>query len=210
MITLGIAEDHKMFRETLGHTLEDDGDYEVVFQVKDGVDLLDKLNCLPMPDVILLDVKMPNIDGPTVVKMIREEYGCVPKILVLSMFKENALVLEMINNGANGYITKSIGFDELKKVITKVHMNGLYISPDISSYVSFELQHTKQVLKQTEIEILKLICKEHTNQEISDLLDIPLTTINTYRTRMIEKLGVKNSIGLVIYAIKCGIHWVEF
>ena len=208
MIKLAIAEDHNVLRTALVNLLNDNSDFSVIIDVPNGQELLVRMSDQNLPDLILIDVEMPILDGPTTVKKVREVYGEKVKIIGLSVHRELRLVQEMLESGANGYVSKAANHDELFSAIHKVMKFEFYLSSDISHYINTaDLPENKDMsLTETEEAILKLICNQHTNQEIADALGVSRNTVNTYRTRMIAKLRVKNSIGLVLYAIKNGLH----
>ena len=211
MIKLGIVEDHRILRTAMVNLLNDHDDFEIVIEAANGQVLLDLLDRSNLPDVILVDVEMPVMDGPTTVKKYRKTYGTEVKLLGLSVHKEPRLVNEMIQNGANGFVTKAASSIELFQAIKTVYNSGFYVSRDIASYLkSSDLPKlTDQTLNSKEEKILKLICQQKTNEQIAQQLNLSRNTVNTYRTRMIEKLQVKNTVGLVLYAIKSGLYWVE-
>ncbi len=210
MIKIAVAEDHNVLRTALVNLINDNPNYEVIYDVANGQELLTRISDINFPDLILLDVEMPIMDGPSTVLKLRSLYGEKIKLLGLSVHKEIRLVREMLDNGANGYVSKAASSEELFTAIDKVMKLEFYVSSDISNYLksASKPEFIDQQLSEREEAILKLICFEKTNQEISDELGISRNTVNTYRTRMLEKLGVKNSIGLVLYAIKKGIHRV--
>lgn len=211
MIKLGIVEDHRILRTAMVNLINDHDDFEVIIEASNGQELLDLLDRSALPDVILVDVEMPIMDGPTTVKKYRSQFGTEVKLLGLSVHKEPRLVNEMIQNGANGFVTKAASSTELFLAIKKVIQSGYYVSRDIASFLkSSDLPMlSDQMLNSKEERILKLICQQKTNEEIAVELKLARNTVNTYRTRMIEKLQVKNSVGLVLYAIKSGLYWVD-
>ncbi len=211
MIKLGIVEDHRILRTAMVNLLNDHDDFEIIIEAANGQVLLDLLDRSNLPDVILVDVEMPVMDGPTTVKKYRSTYGNEVKLLGLSVHKEPRLVNEMIQHGANGFVTKAASSLELFQAIKTVYNSGFYVSRDIASYLkSTDLPRlSDQKLNPKEEKILKLICEQKTNEQIAVQLKLSRNTVNTYRTRMIEKLQVKNTVGLVLYAIKSGLYWVE-
>ncbi len=211
MIKLGIVEDHQILRTAMVNLLNDHDDFDIVVEAFNGIDLLEKINPEKLPEVILIDVEMPEMDGPTTVLKYRELYGNQSKLLGLSVHKEPRLINEMIQNGSNGFVTKSVSSEELFHAIKKVRSQGFYVSRDIAKFLKSSEQPVLQdsLLNETEEKILRLICLEKKNDEIAKELSLSRNTINTYRTRMLEKLNVKNSVGLVLYAIKSGIYWID-
>lgn len=205
MYKIAIVDDHEILRNGISDLINDKKDYSIVLEAENGLDLLNRINPKAIPDVFLVDVEMPVMDGPSTVKKLRRKYGKRIKILGLSSHKEIWLINEMIDNGANGYVSKAATADDLVNAISKVKRNDFYLSKDISLILK-EYKNTglKPKLNDKELAILKLICLEKTNPEISKILNMPRTTINTYRTRMIEKVGAINVVGLVLYAVKHG------
>lgn len=210
-IKVGIAEDHALLRSALIGLINEHDLFEVVVDGGNGLLLLENLVEATFPDVLLVDVEMPELDGPSTVTEIRNIYGDDVVILGLSVHKETRLVSEMIDNGANGFITKGASSDELFEGMRKALHAGFYLSKDIAQYFNGKnLIHPYGIkLNENEEVIIRLICEEKTNEEIADILCLTRNTINTYRTRLIEKLKVKNSVGLVIYALKNGLFRVE-
>jgi two-component system, NarL family, invasion response regulator UvrY len=211
MIKIGIVEDHRILRTAMVNLINDHDDFEVVIKAPNGQVLLDSLDRSALPDVILVDVEMPVMDGPTTVKNYRATFGEEVKLLGLSVHKEPRLVNEMIQHGANGFVTKAASSTELFQAIKKVYNAGFYVSRDFAGFLkSSDLPKlSDQTLNKKEERILKLICQQKTNEQIASDLNLSRNTVNTYRTRMIDKLQVKNTVGLVLYAIKSGLYWVE-
>jgi len=195
MIKLGIVEDHRILRTAMVNLLNDHDDFEITIEAGNGEVLMDLLDRSSLPDV----------------KKYRSLYGNEVKLLGLSVHKEPRVVNEMIQNGANGFVTKAASSLELFQAIITVYNSGFYVSRDIASYLkSTDLPRlSDQKLNPKEERILKLICEQKTNEQIAQQLKLSRNTVNTYRTRMIEKLQVKNTVGLVLYAIKSGLYWVE-
>jgi len=202
-----IVEDHSLLRTSFVNLINDEDDFTVVLEAVNGKDLLNKMNPTTLPDVILVDVEMPEMDGPQTVLELRKRYGKKPRILGLSVHKEVRLISQMLNNGANGYVSKAASAEELFTAIQKVLKVGFYLSKDVSVIMKASKAFTSLNVKfnKKEEAILKLIFKEKSNPEIAQILDMPRATVNTYRTRMIEKAGVINSVGLVLFALKQGI-----
>lgn len=162
-------------------------------------------------DILLIDVQMPILDRPSTMASFRTIFNDTNIILDLSVDKEARLVSEMIKKGANGYITKGVSSEELFKGMRKVLKTGFYLSRDVAEYFkkSQTIEFKEQKLTEKEQVILKLICIEKNNQEIAKLLSISRNTVNTYRTRMLEKLKANNTVGLVMYALKSGLCWID-
>lgn len=211
MKKIAIVEDHGILRTSFVNLINDEIGYTVILEAANGEELLTRLNPKNLPDVVIVDVEMPIMDGPQTVLELRKKHGTKIKILALSIHKEVRLINEMLQNGANGYISKAASAEELFTGIQKVINVGHYLSKDISSilkdsglFISYNPKLSKK-----EIAILKLICEEKGNPEIAEILNIPRSTVNTYRTRMIDKVGVTNSVGLVLFALKQGLYKME-
>lgn len=211
-IELALADDHTLFRKALKGMLEEYDEFKVCLEAADGQELLDKLNKGTMCDVILMDIEMPNLNGAGAVKAIRKTFGDEPSVLALSMHKEFFLIQEMLESGANGFLPKEASPEELKTAIDTVLHHGFYLNPEISRHLfggKYESEEEHEHLSENELNIIKLICDQKTNKEIATALNLSPNTINSYRTRILEKLEVVNTAGLVIYAIKSGIYQIQ-
>lgn len=207
-IHIALAENHHLIRSALVRHLNQEDGFEVVLSASNGQELINRLNDNALPDVVLIDINMPIMDGPTAIRALRAKYGHRFKILGLSVHTETVLVKSMLDAGADGYISKACQPKVLHNAIVHCLKNEIQLSSDISICLqqADKPSYLDLVLNQKEEAILKLICEEKTNKEISEALNISINTVNTYRTRMIEKLGVKNTVGLVIYAYKTGLY----
>lgn len=212
LIKLAIADDHKIFREGLKFTLEDYSQLNLIIEATNGKDLIAQITN-NKPDVILMDIKMPEMDGMQAITYIRQHFSDI-KILVLSMHNEDKYILNAMRLGASGYLLKNAEPEEIVEAIVNVHTKGFYFNDDLSATMAKELLginfmhrlHEKDArLNEREIEVLKLICEEYCNAEIADKLFLSVRTVEGYRTRLFEKVGSKNIAGLVIYAVKSGI-----
>lgn len=212
LIKLAIADDHKIFREGLKFTLEDYAQLNLIIEATNGKDLIAQI-INHKPDVILMDIKMPEMDGMQAITHIHQHFPDI-KILVLSMHNEDKYILNAMRLGASGYLLKNAEPEEILDAIVNVHTKGFYFNDDLSVTMAKELLginfmhrlHEKDArLNEREIEVLKLICEEYCNTEIADKLFLSVRTVEGYRTRLFEKVGSKNIAGLVIYAVKSGI-----
>jgi DNA-binding NarL/FixJ family response regulator len=212
VINLAIADDHKIFREGLKATLEDCTDLNLIFEAGNGIELVKQL-AVKSPDVVLMDIKMPEMDGMQATAYIHENFSHV-KVLALSMYNEDKYILNMMKAGASGYLLKNAEPQEIVDAIFTVYKKGFYFNEHLSITLIKQLmeKHThnskgkeETELNEREIEVLKLICQEKQNSEIADKLFLSVRTVEGYRTKLFEKTGSKNIVGLVIYAIKKGI-----
>lgn len=211
-IKLAIADDHKIFRNGLKATLEDCADLELILEASNGKELIGLLST-KTPDVILMDIKMPEMDGIQTAAYISQHFKQI-KILALSMFNEDKYIVDMMKAGATGYLLKNAEPEEIIEAISTVYHKGFYFNEHLSVTLIKQLFGSTRPdnqgspapdLNEREIEVLKLVCQECSNQEIADRIFLSVRTVEGYRARLFEKTGSKNLVGLVIYAIKKGI-----
>lgn len=213
-IKIVIADDHKLFRKGIIALLEDFDFIGEIEEASNGVELLQILaKTKLLPDVILLDLSMPVMDGVEAQQNIRKLYPDI-KIIILTMQDDEQYILHLIAEGVNGYLLKNAELDEMEKVIVKVVEKGFYFSDDISMKVLKNLNMKEKAefvfnpdFTERELQILELICKEYSNNEIANACDISIRTAEGYRQKLIEKSGAKNIAGLVVLALKY--KWVS-
>ncbi|MDO3626546.1 response regulator transcription factor [Mucilaginibacter sp. BT774] len=212
-INLAIADDHKIFRNGLKATLEDCPDFNLVIEASNGKELIGLL-ADRKPDIILMDIKMPEMDGMQTTAYVHEHFKDI-KVLALSMHNEDKYIVDMMKAGASGYLLKNAEPEEIIDAISTVYNKGFYFNEHLSVTLIKQLvgpgshsesggQHAVD-LNDREIEILRLVCQEYSNQEIADKIFLSVRTVEGYRARLFEKTGSKNLVGLVIFAIKRGI-----
>lgn len=208
LINLAIADDHKIFRKGLKAMLEDYDHLHLLFEVGNGQEMIRQLSS-NRPDVILMDIKMPEMDGLQATAYIHAQFPEI-KILALSMYNDDKYILDMIKAGASGYLLKNAEPEEIVAAIVMVYQKGFYFNDHLSGTLVKELLGNRAhqpvtgavELNEREIDILKLICEEFTNVEIADKLFLSVRTVEGYRTRLFEKIGSKNIAGLVMYAVR--------
>ncbi|MCO6490777.1 MAG: response regulator transcription factor [Phaeodactylibacter sp.] len=211
MIEIMIADDHRVFREGIVSILENTGEIRVVAQAQDGKEVMEKLR-KARPELILMDISMGEAGGIETTRLVKEQYPEI-KILVLSMHSESSYIVRMLEAGASGYLLKDAGSAELVNAIKAVAEGHTYFSSQVSATLVDQLVKGKKPperkagvpLTRREIEVLRLIAEEYSNPEIADKLFISIRTVDTHRRNLLEKLGVKNTAGLVKYAIKHGL-----
>jgi len=210
-IRILIADDHKIFRDGIRALLDKEKHISVVGDVANAGEVIDFLE-KNEADVILMDIDMGKTDGIDATFILKKKYPEV-NVLALSMYGEHNYILKMIEAGANGYILKNAGKEELLTAINSVAAGGSYFSREVSLRLFENINKLHKTtssnseipLTNREIEILKLIAQEFSNSEIADKLFISIRTVDTHRRNLIEKLGVKNTAVLVKYAIKKGL-----
>jgi len=212
MIQYIIADDHKIFRQGLKMILSDDADLHCNGEAGDGKELI-KLLRNRKADVILLDLKMPGMDGMEAIKEIRKINKLV-KIIVLTMYDDEHFILHMLEAGANGYLLKNAEAEEIKMAIYSVYQQEHYFNQLINNVMlknhvqqkreTPPFNHTVK-LNDKEKEILVLICQELTAAEIAKRVFLSARTVEGIRSGLLEKIGVKSTAGLVLYAVKSGL-----
>ncbi|MBR9859821.1 response regulator transcription factor [bacterium] len=204
--TVGIIDDHALFRASLTSLLTDNHQYEVIIESSNGKEFLEEVKIKSIPSLVLVDYEMPVMDGFETIKAVRKKYGESPMLIVLSMYEEKRIVDRMFDYGANGFVSKSSGAEILFDAIKQVQKSGFYLSPRITSIMMNERKNKKPMLSLVEQQIITLICDQKTNAEVAKALKLKRNTVNTYRTRILEKLSLHNTAGLVIYAIQHGLY----
>lgn len=215
--TIAIVDDEILFRKGFRVLLEDYKHLEVIIESEHGKDLMDKLK-VRQPDVVILDVEMPVMNGVETTEAIRKRYPKL-KIIMLTSFATKELMFSLIEKGANAFLSKNTDIKTIIRAIDQVVDKGYYFDYETSQAMAagiVELNKPKPVFKQAklssrELEVLKLICKEHTNREIADILCLSPRTIDTYRENIFQKTGAKNAVGVAFYALKNKLYdFVEF
>lgn len=209
MISLALADDHGLMRSGLASLLTEMG-FRTLFEANNGEDFIKKIGLVGVPDVALLDINMPVMDGYATAQWLKQNHPEVG-ILALSMINDEAGVLRMIQSGAKGYVLKDSSLTELKTAINDIHTKGYYHS----EFVSYKLiqslnrdtsasQKKNNDLTEREMQFLILACTELTYKEIADRMYVSNRTVEGYRDAICEKLDIKSRVGLALYAIKKG------
>jgi DNA-binding NarL/FixJ family response regulator len=208
-IKVAIADDHKIFRKGVILSLRSYTNIKFVAEADNGEDLLFKIP-ESQPDVILCDLKMPKKDGIDTTKIITKTYPNI-RVIILTMYEDERFVGHLMDCGAAGYLLKSTDPAEIHKAIRDVMRTGFYLNPFVNK-VLIKKNYSKQkfnptltteiVLSEREKEVLTLVCMEFTAAEIASKMEISSRTVEAIKDRLMERFGVKNSVGLVFYAMK--------
>jgi two-component system, NarL family, response regulator DegU len=211
-IKLALVDDHNLFRRGIASILGQVADFDLVLEASNGQEFIDKIP-RKMPDVVLLDLQMPVLDGTATADYLREHYPLI-KIIVLTMHDEDRMVLHLLEKGVSGYLLKDSDPDEVERAIRKVMDEGVYLNEFVSRAMLRKMTNKTTVVKQStlynskillserEKEVLKLICEGLSTAEISDKIFLSPRTVEGHRLRILEKTGTKNTAGMVAYAFK--------
>ena len=208
-IKVAIADDHKIFRKGVILSMRPYTNIRFVMEAENGEDLAAKIP-ETMPAVILCELKMPVKDGIDTTKLITKNYPQI-RVIILTMYEDERFVGHLMDCGAAGYLLKSTEPSEIKKAIIDVMRTGFYLNPFVNK-VLIKKNYSKQkfnpsltsevVISEREKEVLTLVCMEFTAAEIAQKMDISARTVEAIKDRLMERFGVKNSVGLVFYAMK--------
>ena len=204
-----IVDDHLLIAKGLSKLIEMYPEYKVTNIFKNGLELVKYVEGgNPLPDLLLLDVKMPVMDGIATMEWIKENKPEL-KVLVISVEDDDEIIIKMIKNGAGGYLLKDVDPENLKMALDIIIQQGYFYNEMVADTLMHSLNKGKPkpeiTFKENELKLLKLVCEEKTYVEIADEMFLSPKTIDTYRQNLFAKLKVKSRIGLVIYAIKHGI-----
>ena len=209
-INVAIADDHALLRNALGKLISSFESYAVLFEADNGRELKEKISNHIIPEIVLLDVNMPGMDGYETTKWLFKHYPQI-KVLALSMFSDETTIIRMLKLGAKGYILKNADPDELKIALDSVMKKDFYLSEYISGKIISGLHKNMDhpegeiELSEKEKEFLNLVCSELTYKDIAAKMFLSPRTVEDYRNSLFEKLNVKTRVGLVMYAIKNGL-----
>lgn len=205
MIKVLIADDHSVVRQGLKQIFGETSDIVVTDEAKEGLEVLEKVRENDY-DVVLLDISMPGRSGLEILKQLREEN---PKlsILVLTMYPEKQYAIRVLKAGASGYLTKESRSDELIEAVRAVAQGRKYITSALAEKLAFGLeagfkQQPHEALSDREFQVMCMIAQGKSIKEIGEELFLSAKTVSTYRTRILEKMGMKNNAELILYALK--------
>lgn len=214
-IKVALVDDHKLFREGLSELINGFSNYKIFLEADNGTQFIDKFDQKDPPDLVVLDISMPAMDGYETARWLKQNHPLI-KILVLSMFDNENAIIRMMRLGVKGYILKDIRKAELKAALDSLTTKGYYYSDLITGKListinkfddEKEAGSVRDIMSLTEreIEFLKLACTEMTYREIADKMCLSVHTIDGYRDALFEKLNIKSRTGIVMFAVKNGI-----
>jgi DNA-binding NarL/FixJ family response regulator len=208
-----LVDDHSLLRNGLASLIKSFGDYNILFEADNGQDFINKLKPKTLPQVVLMDINMPEMDGYEACLWLKNNHPEI-KVLALSMYDQENSVIRMFKAGAKGYILKDCDPSELKTALNAVVSKGFYYSEMVTGKLIHTInsldEEDSQVknmiqLNEREVHFLKLVCTEFTYKEIAEKMFLSPRTIDGYRDDLFQKLNAKTRVGLVMYAIKNGI-----
>ena len=208
-IRLAIADDHEIFRDGLALMLSKQQDVSLVGQAGNGRELLELVGA-EQPDIVMTDIKMPVMDGIEATRLLLQKFPDL-KIIALSMFDEENLIVDMLEAGARGYLLKNADKQEILEAINNVFEDKTYYCRHTSARLASMIvksrfnpyRKTEPVsFNEREKEIIRMICQQCTTQEIGEKLFLSKRTVEGYRTKILEKMNVKNTAGVVIFALR--------
>jgi two-component system invasion response regulator UvrY len=208
MISVALVDDHRLLRSGLSNFIKSNPEFKVVFEADNGLELQEKMKGNALPDVVLMDINMPLMDGYEATAWLHKNHAAV-KVLALSMYDSEECIIRMLRRGAKGYLLKDTEPDDLIKAIQETYHNGFYYTPLVAKHIAYLINDTDQkqntTLTERETELLQHMASELTYKEIADKMFLSPKTVENHREKMCEKLQIKTRVGLVMYAIKNGI-----
>jgi DNA-binding NarL/FixJ family response regulator len=209
-IQVAIADDHSLLRNALAKLIGTFEGYTVIFEADNGKDLRTKIMQNVVPDIVLLDINMPEMDGFETTQWLHKTYPHI-KILALSMLSDEKTIIKMFRLGAKGYLLKNTDPAELKQALDSIVDKSVYLSEYVSGKLVLGLHQEAEptekevVLQEKEREFLRWVCSELSYKEIAEKMFLSPRTIDDYRQSLFNKLKVHSRVGLVMYSIKNGI-----
>jgi len=211
VIKVSIADDHKIFRDGIKMALKNKEYLRILWEAEDGKDLVHKMQ-IKRPDVLLMDIRMPEVDGINAIGLLRKEYEDV-KIIVLTMYDDQEMISKMMEMGANAYLTKTTDPEEIYEAILTCMNDDFYFNSLVNNAVMGKLMQKKNIrqhygnavpisFNEKEIKILQLLAEDKTTEEISKIIFLSPRTIETIRQNMKSKVSAKTIAGLIMYGMR--------
>ena len=207
-IKIAVVDDQHLVREGIISLLKEYNGFEIIMEASNGKDFIDLLK-VKKPQVVLLDYEMPVMDGNETISVLQEHYPEI-KIIVISGYDTEEIIIHLMERGVNAFLQKDRHINELIDAIHVVMANNYYFNNQISMVMLHRLVNMKKhtavydpiTLTEREIEVARLICQELSNKEIAEKLFLSPRTIDSYREKLMQKIGARNTAGIVLYAIK--------
>ena len=210
-IKIAIADDHKIFRDGIKMALSGKKDLKMLWEAEDGKDMMHKI-AIKKPEVLLMDIRMPEIDGINAIQIIRKEYEDI-KIIVLNMYDDQQMISKMMEMGANAYLTKTTDPEEIYSAIVTCMNDDFYFNDLVNQAVMGKLMQKKNIrqhygtnasvtFNEKELKILQLLAEDKTTEEISKVIFLSPRTIETIRQNMKTKVNAKTIGGLIMYGMR--------
>ncbi len=211
LINIAIADDHKIFRDGMKMALSGKENLKMLWEAENGKEMMHKI-AIKMPDVLLMDIRMPEIDGINAIQLIRKEYEAL-KIIVLTMYDDKEMITRMMEMGANAYLTKTTDPEEVYEAILTCMNDDFYFNDLVNNAVMGKLMQKKSVRQfyadkipvsftEKELKILQLLAEDKSTEEISKIVFLSPRTIETIRQNMKTKVDAKTIGGLIMYGIR--------
>lgn len=210
-IKIAVVDDHNLFRSGLIKLIQSLGnEYKVIIEAENGRDFIDQLDDNNLPDIALIDISMPIMDGFKTAAELQSAYPDI-KILIVTMNNDEYSLIRMMKLGVRGYINKDIEPNELQNALDEMQSKGYYYTDQLTDHlinaIKFPITKSekKSPLSKRELKFIELACSEDTYEKIADTMRLSAKTIDGYRSSVFEKLNVKSRVGLVMYAMQNGL-----
>jgi DNA-binding NarL/FixJ family response regulator len=206
MIRIALVDDHVILRKSLAVLIGMLQDFEVVMEASNGQEFIEQLGKQAHPDIVLMDITMPVMDGVETTKWLKQQFPAI-KVIALSMLKNDMVVIRMLKNGARGYILKDCDPQELRQALHDVYEKGYYYNEVVTPRMKLkgsdkEETEKVQMFNEGELVFLRWACTEKTYKEIADEMGVSVRTVDGYRDALFQKLSITTRVGLAMYAIK--------
>jgi DNA-binding NarL/FixJ family response regulator len=212
IIKLALADDHILLRMALASTINKSGNFSVVIEANHGKDLIHKIEAGAVPDIILLDLNMPELDGYQTAKWLQSNYPAI-RVIMLTMYDGEATMIRLLQAGVRGFLKKDTDINELRSAIQIVMKTGYYYTHNTTGRLINLFRKSedhsmlmKSMLSETEMQFLRWTCTDLTYKEIAREMKINVRAVDNLRDNLFAKLEVKNRVGLVMYSIRNGIQ----
>lgn len=212
-INIVLADDHEIYRDGFKVMMNKIPSVKIVGEASDGLELIEQVKKLK-PDVVVTDIKMPKMDGIEATRRLTAEFPYLG-IIALSMYNEESLIVDMLEAGAKGYLIKNTHKNEVVEAVSAAFKGESYYCRETTQKLAQMIAGSKYnpykklakpEFSDKEITVMKLICQECSNQEIANQMILSKRTVEGYREKILEKINAKNSVGIVIYAIRHNIY----